>query len=107
MEKVRSVRKELTVSRRERLIVELRPDPKLAAGYLNVVAEAGDARLYLAELGAVVEAEGVAKVAKAVGLPRESLYRAVLRQQSTLFDAARQIASSRPQDGGRTGFPTV
>src|SRR5213592_807387 len=46
-------RDELTVSHHERLVEELRADPKLAAAYLNVAAKDGDARVYLAALRAV------------------------------------------------------
>jgi probable addiction module antidote protein len=76
-EKARSKGKGLTVSHRERLIVELRADPKLATEYLNAAAEDEDPRVYLAALRTVAEAEGMAKVAKAAGVPRESLYRAL------------------------------
>lgn len=69
--------KELTVSHRERLIEELRADPELAAEYLNAAAEDGDPRVYLSALRTVAEAQGMAKVAKAAGVPRESLYRAL------------------------------
>ena len=75
--KARSARKALTVSHRERLVAELRTDPRLAAEYLNAAAEDGDPRVYLAALRTVAEAEGMAKVAKAAGVPRESLYRAL------------------------------
>ena len=57
-EKVRSRGKELTVSHRERLIAELRADPKLAAEYLNAAAEDGDARVYLAALRTVASEQG-------------------------------------------------
>ncbi len=75
--KARSTRKELTVSHRERLIGELRADRELAAEYLNAAAEDGDRRVYLTALRTVAEARGMAKVAKAAGVPRESLYRAL------------------------------
>jgi probable addiction module antidote protein len=68
---------QLSVSHRERLIEELRADPKLAAGYLSAAAEDGDPRVYLIALRTVAEAQGMAKVAKAAGVPRESLYRAL------------------------------
>ena len=76
-EKARSARKPLTVSHRERLIDELRADPKLSAEYINAAADDGDPRVYLAALRTVAEAQGIAKVAKAAGVPRESLYRAL------------------------------
>ncbi len=69
--------KDLTASHRERLIEELRADPELAAEYLNAAAEDGDPRVYLTALRTVAEARGMAKVAKAAGVPRESLYRAL------------------------------
>ena len=76
-EKTSTARKGLTVSHRERLISELRADSKLAAEYLNAAAEDKDRRIYLAALRTVAEARGMAKVAKAAGVPRESLYRAL------------------------------
>ena len=75
--KGRAAAKELSVSHRERLIEELRGDPALAADYLNAAAEDDDPRVYLAALRTVAEAQGMAKVAKAAGVPRESLYRAL------------------------------
>ncbi len=75
--KGRVARKALTVSHRERLVAELRADPALAASYLNAAAEDEDPRVYLAALRTLAEAEGMAKVAKAAGVPRESLYRAL------------------------------
>ena len=75
--KTSHARKELTVSHRERLITELRADSRLAAEYLNAAAEDKDRRIYLAALRTVAEARGMAKVAKAAGVPRESLYRAL------------------------------
>jgi len=76
-EKARASVKELTGSHRDRLIEELRADPELAAEYLNAAAEDGDPRVYLTALRTVAEAQGMAKVAKAAGVPRESLYRAL------------------------------
>lgn len=75
--KRRAAAKGLTVSHRERLIEELRADPELAAEYLNAAAEDDDPRVYLTALRTVAEAQGMAKVAKAAGVPRESLYRAL------------------------------
>ena len=76
-QKARSKRKDLTVSHRERLVAELRGDPALVAEYLNAAAEDGDPRVYIAALRTVAEARGMARIAKAAGVPRESLYRAL------------------------------
>jgi probable addiction module antidote protein len=51
--------------------------PKLAAEYLNAAAEDKDHRVYLSALRTVAEAKGMAKVARAVGVPRESIIRAL------------------------------
>jgi len=55
----------------------LRANPKLAAKHLNAAARAKDRRVYLAALRTVVGTKGMAKIAKAAGVPRESLYRAL------------------------------
>lgn len=90
-EKARSTRKELTVSHRERLIAELRADPALAAQYLSAAAEDGDPRVYLSALRTVAEAKGMAKVAKAAGVPRESLYRALSSSGNPRFSTLHAI----------------
>jgi probable addiction module antidote protein len=76
-EKGRAAARELSVSHRERLVEELRADPALAAEYLNAAAQDDDPRVYLSALRTVAEAQGMARVAKAAGVPRESLYRAL------------------------------
>lgn len=60
---------------RERLIAELRADPKLARDYLKAAIEDDDPRVLLSALRTVAEARGMAQVADKVGIPRESLYR--------------------------------
>lgn len=90
-EKARSAGKDLTVSHRERVIAELRADPKLAVEYLNAAAEDGDARVYLVALRTVAEAQGMAKVAKAAGVPRESLYRALSSDGNPRFSTLQAV----------------
>lgn len=89
--KARSNPKELTVSHRMRLIAELRGDSELAAEYLNAAAEDSDPRVYLAALRTVAEAQGMAKVAKAAGVPRESLYRALSGDGNPRFSTLHAI----------------
>ena len=84
-------RKELTVSHRTRLIAELRGDSELAAEYLNAAAEDSDPRVYLAALRTVAESQGMAKVAKAAGVPRESLYRALSADGNPRFSTLHAI----------------
>ena len=64
-----------TVSHRERVIEELRADPKLARAYLLVAMEDEDPRVFLTALRNVAEARGMARIAQAAGVRRESLYR--------------------------------
>ena len=51
--------------------------PRSAAEYLNAAAEDEDVRVYVSALRNVAEAHGLAAVAEAAGIPRESLYRAL------------------------------
>jgi len=90
-EKGRAAAKELSASHRDRLVEELRADPELAAEYLNAAAEDGDPRVYLTALRTVAEAQGMARVAKAAGVPRESLYRALSASGNPRFSTLHAI----------------
>jgi probable addiction module antidote protein len=50
---------------------------KVMAAYLKEVMETGDNELFLTALGDIAKARGMTEVAKASGLSRESLYKAV------------------------------
>jgi len=81
----------LTVSHRARLVQELRDDPDLAVEYLNAAAEDEDPRVYLAALRAVAESLGMASLASAAGVPRESLYRSLSSGGNPRFDTLHAI----------------
>jgi probable addiction module antidote protein len=68
-----------STSHDEAVIRELRENPDFAAEYLRAALEdAEEPRVLLVALRRVAEARGgVAKVAKAAGIERESLYRAL------------------------------
>ena len=68
-----------SISHDEAVVRELRKDPEFAAEYLKAALEdADDPGVLLIALRHVAEARGgVAKVAKAAGIERESLYRAL------------------------------
>ena len=73
-------KKDITsVSHDECMIRELRADPKFAAEYLKVAFEdTEEPAVLLIALRRIAEARGgIAKVAKAAGIERESLYRAL------------------------------
>ena len=68
-----------STSHDEAMVRELRENPDFAAEYLRTALEdAEEPRVLLVALRRVAEARGgVAKVAKAAGIERESLYRAL------------------------------
>jgi probable addiction module antidote protein len=69
----------VSLSHDEATIRELRNNPEFAAEYLRAALEDNDEpRVLLIALRRVTEARGgIAKVAKAAGIERESLYRAL------------------------------
>lgn len=73
------MKKKASISHDEAMIKELRDDPEFAAEYLRAALEDEDEPgVLLIALRRVAEAHGgIAKVAKAAGVQRESLYRAL------------------------------
>jgi probable addiction module antidote protein len=71
-----------SISHDEAMIRELRDDPEFAAEYLRAALEEDDepAVLLLAFRHIAEARGGIAKVAKAAGIERESLYRALSRR---------------------------
>ncbi|MGH9522175.1 MAG: addiction module antidote protein [Terriglobales bacterium] len=67
-----------SVSHDEYVVRELRRDPEFAVEYLRAALEdEEEPRVLLIALRHIAEAHGIAKVAKAAGIERESLYRAL------------------------------
>ena len=104
-------KQDLTVSHRERLIADLRADRAFAADYLNACAEDDDSRVIVVALRNVAEANGLTKVAKAAGVSRENLGRAlssVGRLRFSTFRAILQVAGLKiavaPVRRGRKGL---
>ncbi len=72
------MKRKASVSHDEAMIRRLRKDPKFAAEYLKAALEDDDEpRVLLIALRHLAQAQGVAKVAKAAGIERENLYRAL------------------------------
>jgi probable addiction module antidote protein len=66
------------VSHDEAMVRRLRKDPEFAADYLKAALEDSDEpRVLLVALRHLAQAHGIAKVAKAARIERESLYRAL------------------------------
>lgn len=73
------MKRKASISHDEATVRELRESPKFAAEYLRAALEDDDEpSVLLIALRRIVEARGgIAKVAKAAGIERESLYRAL------------------------------
>jgi probable addiction module antidote protein len=68
----------VSVSHDETVVRRLRKDPEFAAEYLKAALEdEEEPRVLLIALRHLAQAQGIAKVAKAAGIERESLYRAL------------------------------
>jgi putative addiction module killer protein/probable addiction module antidote protein len=72
------MKRKASISHDEALIRELRAHPRFAAEYLKAALEEdSEPRVLLLALRRVVQARGIAKIAKTAGVKRESLYRAL------------------------------
>jgi probable addiction module antidote protein len=72
------MKRKISVSHDEAMVRRLRKDPEFAAEYLKAALEESDEpRVLLLALRHLARAHGIAKVAKAAGIERESLYRAL------------------------------
>lgn len=72
------MKRKASTSHDEATVRRLRKDPNFAAEYLKAALEEEDEpRVLLITLRHLAQARGVAKVAKAAGIERESLYRAL------------------------------
>jgi probable addiction module antidote protein len=86
-----------SISHDEAIVEELRQNPEFAAEYLRAALDDLDEpRVLLIAMRQIAEARGgVAKVAKAAGIQRESLYRALSSRGnprlSTLFAVAKAV----------------
>jgi probable addiction module antidote protein len=72
------MKRKASISHEEAVIRKLRDNPRFAAEYLKAaLGEDGEPRVLLIALRRVVQARGIAKIAKTAGVQRESLYRAL------------------------------
>ena len=94
------MKKKLGVSHDVAMVRRLRKDSQFAAEYMRAALEEGDeeqdgAQVLLIALRQLAQARGIAKVAKAAGIERESLYRALSARcnprLSTLFAVTKAI----------------
>ncbi len=90
------MKRRASISHDEALVRRLRKDPDFAAEYLKAALEDKDEpRVLLIALRHLALAQGIARVAKAAGIERESLYRALSAhgnpRLSTLVAVARAV----------------
>ncbi len=72
------MKRKASASHEEAIVRRLRKDPDFAAEYLKAALEDEDEpQVLLIALRQLARARGIAKVAKAAGIERESLYRAL------------------------------
>jgi probable addiction module antidote protein len=67
-------------------------DESAIAEYLSAFLEAGDDRALLMALGQVARARGMTQVARAAGVSRESLYKALGPDGHPQFDTVMKVA---------------
>lgn len=90
------MKRKTSVSHDDAIIHRVRKDPEFAAEYLKAaLEETDDPRVLLIALRHVAQARGIAAVAKAAGVERESLYRALSAngnpRLSTLYAVAKAV----------------
>jgi probable addiction module antidote protein len=73
------MKRKTSISHEEAIVAELRRDPEFAAEYLkSALEDVEEPKVLLVVLRQLAESQGgVAKIAKAAGVKRESLYRAL------------------------------
>ena len=90
------MKRKASISHDEAIVRRLRKNPEFAAEYFKAALEdADEPRVLLIALRHLAQAQGIAKIAKAAGVERESLYRALSSngnpRLSTLFAVAKAV----------------
>lgn len=68
--------------------------PEDIATYLSIVIEEDDAALLAAALGDIARARGMTEVAKAAGITREALYKALRPDAHPRFDTINRVCKA-------------
>lgn len=69
-------------------------DEQAIAAYLTAVLEENDPALLAAALGDIARARGMTEIAKASGLSREALYRALRADAQPRFDTVSRVCAA-------------
>jgi len=75
-------------------MAELLEDDQAVAEYLTVVMEDNDPALLAAALGDIARARGMSDIAKAAGLGREALYKALRPGAQPRFDTVQRVCAA-------------
>ncbi|MBF0498990.1 MAG: putative addiction module antidote protein [Candidatus Riflebacteria bacterium] len=75
-------------------LLEALKDPDEAAAYLNAALEEKDGELFLIALRNVVEAHGMAKIARKAKLNRENMYRMLSEHGNPEFSSLWSLVNS-------------
>lgn len=65
--------------------------PEDIATYLNAMLEDGDASMLAAALGTIARARGMTEIARATGITREALYKALRSDSAPRFETISQV----------------
>jgi probable addiction module antidote protein len=100
------MRRQTNVSHDDAMIRRIRKDPEFAAECLKAALEdADEPRVLLIALRYVAQARGIANIAKAAGVQRESLYRALSAngnpRLSILFAVAKAVGLKLTVEGAQ------
>jgi len=75
-------------------ITDYLTDDKAIADYLTAVLDDGDAAMLAVALGDIARARGMADIAKAAGITREALYKALRADSSPRFDTIKKVCGA-------------
>lgn len=70
------------------------PDDNAVAEYLTIVMEDNDSALLAAALGDIARARGMTEIAKASGITREALYKALRPTAKPRFDTIARVCGA-------------
>ena len=75
-------------------ITEHLEDDQAIAEYLTIVLEENDPSLLAAAIGDIARARGMTEIAKATGLAREALYKALRADAQPRFDTVNRVCQA-------------
>ena len=75
-------------------VAEYLEDEKAIAEYLTIVMEENDPALLAAALGDIARARGMTEIARASGIAREALYKALRADAQPRFDTVQRVLAA-------------